>query len=65
MKRLGQLQKSALETHTHLLPRVDSFHVVCVNIDIGDKLVEDAPCGIHDPVGHLRRHAHGVPVVHS
>lgn len=38
----------------HSLPRIDAFHVICVDIDVRDELVEDAPCRIHNAVCHLR-----------
>lgn len=44
----------------HSLARADSFHVVRVDVDVRYELVEDAPGRVHDPVGHLRRHADGV-----
>lgn len=54
------VQLSPLETSfkMHLLPRVNAFHVVCVDIDVRYELVEDAPGRVHNPVCHLRGYAH-------
>lgn len=42
----------------NVLPRVQSLHVVRVDVNIWDEFVQDAPGGVHDSVGHLRRHSH-------
>lgn len=43
------------------LARVGSFHVVGVDVDVWEQLVEDAARRVHQPVGHLRRNSHRVP----
>lgn len=42
------------------LPRVCSFHVVRVDVDVWDELVEDSPGWLYNPVGHLRRNSYRV-----
>lgn len=37
----------------HLLSRADPFHMICVDINVWEELIQDASCRFHHSVCHL------------
>ena len=44
----------------HILSRLGSFAVICVNIDVRDKLIQHTTHSINDPVAYCRWHSHRI-----
>lgn len=49
-------------SQTYSLARVDSLHVVSVDVNVWQKLVENTPGWLHYPVCHLGRNSHRIAV---